>query len=1020
MSAGVWVVHQGSPAKANQSPLPPVIIEPQTDGQIVNPADVHMETGPFSDPDPGDAHLCTDWEIWTIAPAERVWKALCIGGVQKVHTHLGDGVFEGSHAGFSTLLFEMQYRLQVRHSDDSGHPPTEWSPWSERFFETGPPTSVFPLELDDILASPPPQWLAGGSPVVLAAAGTPASLRIETTTGEPLLEIEGNDGTTNTITNSPPASAHNPVRVIVAGGDSGLTLEESDLSFVNDEAEQVTIYLPLVNLAPGEAAHFWVSATGATYVGEAGQTEPDFSQLARGAPTPWTVDQPGYVVEVVASGFRLPVNIAFVPNAGSDPLDPSYYVTELYGTIKVVTGNGTIGDYATNLLNYSPTGVFPGSGEMGLAGIAVDPASGDVFAGMMYNAGGPFYPKVVRFQSTDGGLTAATQTTILDMVGEEQGPSHQVSNITIGPDGKLYVHMGDGFFTATALNLDSFRGKILRMNLDGTAASDNPFYDAANGINARDYVYAYGVRNPFGGAWRESDGFHYEVENGPSTDRFAKVNPGQNFLWDGTDASMQNGALHNWNPATAPVNLAFIQPGTFGGSGFPAEKLGRAFVSQSGATWSSGPQFFGSKRIQEYVLDAGGALAQGPIDFLTYNGTGKGTAVALAAGPDGLYFSDFYKDLDFAGPTDVGAKILRAKFAGVADFTADVTEGPAPLAVQFTDLSNVPSPSEWLWDFGDCTTSAEQNPMHVYEQDGIYDVQLRVTGAGGLRIAQKDAFILVGDITRVALIGGSQPTSAADNAIANRLSGQGLLVEVFDDEPANRPPASELAVDYDVVLISATVDAANIGGEFLPAAVPIVYWEPQLNAVGFMPLARFGASVAGADAIEVTNNAHPITSGLPLGAVTVFSPADTMSVGRNNLGAGVSVLATRSGAAGDYAVMAVETGGELFGGSTAAARRAFVFLSEAAWFSATAAAQQIFDQAVYWALDQAPASDVFGDFDGDGEVDENDMPLFVAELMNPSPAVGCEDAPADINLDGAVNGGDIAAYTICLLNAGCP
>ena len=219
---------------------------------------------------------------------------------------------------------------------------------------------------------------------------------------------------------------------------------------------------------------------------------------------PWTAAS-GYRVEVVATGFQLPVNIAFVPNPGSDLDDPLYYVNELYGTIKVVRRDGTVSDYATNLLNFNPTGNFPGSGEQGLAGLVVDPLSGDVFASMVYSSVNgvedvPHYPKVVRFHSTDGGLTAATQTTILNMVGEEQGQSHQVSNLTIGPDGKLYLHNGDGFNASTAQNLNSYRGKVLRLNLDGTAPSDNPFYNAANGINSQDYVYAYGFRNPFGGA----------------------------------------------------------------------------------------------------------------------------------------------------------------------------------------------------------------------------------------------------------------------------------------------------------------------------------------------------------------------------------------------------------------------------------------------------------------------------------------------------------------------------------------
>ena len=41
----------------NQPPDPPQITEPEFDGTIVNPADVHLETVPFSDPNPGDTHL---------------------------------------------------------------------------------------------------------------------------------------------------------------------------------------------------------------------------------------------------------------------------------------------------------------------------------------------------------------------------------------------------------------------------------------------------------------------------------------------------------------------------------------------------------------------------------------------------------------------------------------------------------------------------------------------------------------------------------------------------------------------------------------------------------------------------------------------------------------------------------------------------------------------------------------------------------------------------------------------------
>ena len=74
----------------NQPPALPTITEPATNGQVVNPADVHMETSAFSDPDLGDQHQCTDFEIWTVQFSARIWATPCARGVEKLHTHLGD------------------------------------------------------------------------------------------------------------------------------------------------------------------------------------------------------------------------------------------------------------------------------------------------------------------------------------------------------------------------------------------------------------------------------------------------------------------------------------------------------------------------------------------------------------------------------------------------------------------------------------------------------------------------------------------------------------------------------------------------------------------------------------------------------------------------------------------------------------------------------------------------------------------------------------------------------------------
>lgn len=654
----------GVPSAPNLAPATPTITEPSVDGQVVNPSDVHMEAVGFSDPD-GNAHKSTDWEIWTTGGSpEPVWQTLGIQGVERLHTHLGDGIFINSHAGRTGLLPNTDYQLRVRFRDDAG----AVSNYAVRNLHSAAAAAIFPLEVVDVASLPTDYWRTTTNANVVLPLANPVQhqLRLEGAPGELLLQAIGLNGSWNTIVNPAALADHADVRVVVVAGSNPLSLPASNFKFVDEHDAEHTIFLPAVSLAAGQRLDLWVASNGATYYGTAADTAPDFSTLARAAATSFTALQAGFVVEQVAGDFQLPTNIAFVPNPGPNPHDPLFYVTELYGTIKVVTRDFSVSNYATGLLNFNPTGNFPGSGEQGLAGIVVDPSTGDIFATRVTSSipgveSAPHYPQVIRLPSSDGGHTASSVTVIRDMVGETMGQSHQISNISIGPDGKLYVHVGDGFDYTTAQNLDSYRGKVLRMNLDGSAPADNPFYNAGNGINARDYVFAYGLRNPFGGAWRAADGKHYQVENGPSVDRLAQVNRGVNYGWAGTDASMTINAIYNWNPAHAPVNIAFVQAATFNGSQFPSSKLDRAFVSESGPTYATGPQALG-KRIVEFTLDANGNRVSGPTTLVEYTGSGQGTVVGLAAGPDGLYFTELYKDLGATTPIDPGARIFRVRY----------------------------------------------------------------------------------------------------------------------------------------------------------------------------------------------------------------------------------------------------------------------------------------------------------------------------------------------------------------------
>ena len=95
----------------------------------------------------------------------------------------------------------------------------------------------------------------------------------------------------------------------------------------------------------------------------------------------------------------------------------------------------------------------------------------------------------------------------------------------------------------------------------------------------------------------------------------------------------------------------------------------------------------------------------------------------------------------------------------VADFTANPSSGYAPLAVQFTDISQ--NAAGWTWDFGDGATSNEQNPSHIYSTEGTYNVNLVVSNANGT--SPKSATITVQSQSSSdgGSSGGSSPSSGS-------------------------------------------------------------------------------------------------------------------------------------------------------------------------------------------------------------------------------------------------------------------
>jgi len=118
----------------------------------------------------------------------------------------------------------------------------------------------------------------------------------------------------------------------------------------------------------------------------------------------------------------------------------------------------------------------------------------------------------------------------------------------------------------------------------------------------------------------------------------------------------------------------------------------------------------------------------------------------------------------------------------VADFSASPTTGAAPLNVNFTDLSTGGSDTivEWLWDFGDSTSSTLPSPSHRYASDGVYDVSLTVTTSSGNTNTR----------TRANFITAQQSPEAAFSATPR--NGEAPLTVQFTDlsDPGSAPITS--------------------------------------------------------------------------------------------------------------------------------------------------------------------------------------------------------------------------------------
>lgn len=342
----------------------------------------------------------------------------------------------------------------------------------------------------------------------------------------------------------------------------------------------------------------------------------------------WAVPE-GFALQIDTEGYEFPTAIAFVPEPGPNPKDPLYYVTELRGQVKVITNDRTIYTFAEDFFRLQPEKELPEvGGETGLAGICLAPEQGFVFVTFAYqDSEGILRNNIVRFESKPHtfSLEPAGQTALTDLfVNYESAISHQIGSCQVAND-FLYVSVGDGRQTEESQNVDSLLGKVLRLSLDGQPVPGNPFYEAGDDQKAADFVWSYGLRNPFG--LKAIGDRLFVADNGSDLDRFLEARAGENYLWDGTDWSIGARADLTLSPDIGPAQLEFNTDRAT--PALPAEFDQNFFLA------ASKPEVTGILRLA-YNLDENSVIGV-PQYFLRYQGTEMQIVVGVALGPDGVY-----------------------------------------------------------------------------------------------------------------------------------------------------------------------------------------------------------------------------------------------------------------------------------------------------------------------------------------------------------------------------------------------
>jgi uncharacterized repeat protein (TIGR03806 family) len=332
--------------------------------------------------------------------------------------------------------------------------------------------------------------------------------------------------------------------------------------------------------------------------------------------------------------FVEPVLLAQAPG---DPLH--YYVVQRGGRVQVFTEAGPASDFVD--LSAKVNNV----GEGGLLGMAFHPKfaqNGQVFLSYTAHGGSTdIVSTVSRFTSLDGGLTLDPASEQVLFTVEQPYTNHKGGHLAFGPDGDLYLGLGDGGSGDDVLNnsqsLTTPLGKMLRFDVDGgfpyAIPPDNPF---ATGGGLPE-IYASGFRNPWRYSFDRATGELWVGDVGQSSwEEIDRVKLGGNYGWhvkEGTNCYAQN-------PCDGPYIDPFVEYD---------HTVGQAVIGGYVYRGSAIPSLWGTYLFGDFVVGYIWRIVYDPItgapsqDIAVTSGVNASSMSEDLAGE--LYVIGFYGDI---------------------------------------------------------------------------------------------------------------------------------------------------------------------------------------------------------------------------------------------------------------------------------------------------------------------------------------------------------------------------------------